>query len=80
MAIKRVLLVVGNNMMHGTERYAVDLARHLSKEKFYVTVAVPEKGPLSDILSKYNINEFIYKNGKFNSFSLKGTINLINIC
>jgi glycosyltransferase involved in cell wall biosynthesis len=73
---KKILLVVANNLMHGTERYVIDLAKHLSNEKFIVTVAVPEKGPLSDILHQNNINEFVYFNGKFNKFSIKGSYNI----
>lgn len=77
MARIKILLVVGSNLMHGTERYVVDLARHLSRDKFSVTVATPEKGTLSEILASYNINEFVYNNGILNTFSWKGIVNLI---
>lgn len=75
----KVLLVVCSNRMYGTERYVVELAKNLSKEKFTVWVAVPEKGPLSDILKVNGINEIDYNNGKMNKFSLRGTLRLFKI-
>jgi glycosyltransferase involved in cell wall biosynthesis len=73
---KKILLVVGNNLMHGTERYAIDLARYLDPGLFEVTVATPEKGSLSELLQKYGIREFVYNNGKFNYFTFRGAVNL----
>ena len=72
----KVLYVVCNNVMHGTERYVVDLARNIDKNIFSVCVATPEKGPLSDILQFYNIEEIIYNNGRMNLFTLKGAVKL----
>lgn len=72
----KVLLVVGNKTLNGTEKYALDIAANLSKEKFDVCIATPEKGPLSEILKRKNIREFIYHNGRINKFTLSGTKNL----
>jgi glycosyltransferase involved in cell wall biosynthesis len=72
----KVLLVVCSNRMYGTERYVLELAKNLSKDKFTVWVAVPEKGPLSEILEESGINEIVYENRKLNRFSLKGAFNL----
>jgi len=74
-----VLLVVCNNVLNGTERFVVDLARNLDKNKFNVFVALPIKGPLSEILKENNINEVIYDNGKTEYYSFKGLRNLYKI-
>lgn len=75
----KVLLVVCNNRMYGTERYVVDLANNLSKDIFEVSVAIPEEGPLSEILKEKGINEIIYHNGKMDVFSFKGSFNLFRL-
>lgn len=72
----KILLVVCNNVLNGTERYVVDLAGNLSKDIFEVTVATPMKGPLSDILGEKGIKEVIYNNDKLQSYSLKGLRNI----
>lgn len=74
-----ILLVVCNNVLNGTERYVVDLAKNLNKDKFNVYVAVPIKGPLSDILKENNINEVVYDNNKVDYYSFKGMKNLYKI-
>src|SRR4030095_3323299 len=68
----KVLLVVCNNELNGTERYVVDLASNLHTEKFDVTIATPLKGPLSAILAEKKLKEFIYENGKVEFYSLGG--------
>jgi len=73
----KLLLVVGNCSLNGTEKYAIELASNLNKEKYSVVIATPERGQLSDIMNKYGIREFVYNNGKMNKFSLKGTLNLL---
>ncbi|MGB9696487.1 MAG: glycosyltransferase family 4 protein [Ignavibacteria bacterium] len=75
----KVLLVICNNKLHGTERYVVELARNLSKKLFEVYVATPETGEMSEILSKYNIKELVFYNGRMNLFTLAGAINLFKI-
>lgn len=74
-----LLHVVCNNEFNGTERYVVDLAKHLNKEEFNVIVATPMKGPLSDILKENNIKEAVYNNGKKYYYSFKGLLNLYRI-
>ncbi len=74
-----LLLVVCNNVLNGTERYVVDLAKNLNKDEFNVYVAVPLYGPLSEILKENNINEIIYDNGKVNYYSFKGLKRLYQI-
>jgi glycosyltransferase involved in cell wall biosynthesis len=74
-----VLQVVCNNELNGTERYVVDLSRHLPKEKFRVFVATPVQGPLSDVLKENGIEEVCYQNGKCEYYSLKGLKNLYRI-
>ncbi len=59
-----LLLVVCNNVMNGSERYAVDIAKNLPKEIFNIKFATPSKGSLSNILKKNNIDELIYHNDK----------------
>jgi len=75
----KVLLVICNTKLHGTERYVLELARNLSKELFDVYVATPEIGEISEILSKYNINELVFHNGRMNLFTLRGTLNLFKL-
>src|SRR4030095_5252488 len=72
----KVLLVVCNNVLNGTERYTVDLAANLPKDIFDVTIATPKKGPLSEIISSRNINEFVYNNRKLEYYTFKGLLNL----
>lgn len=72
----KVLLVVCNNLLNGTERYVVDLASHLPPNKFDVTIATPLRGPLSDVISSKNLKEFIYENDKIEYYSFKGLWNL----
>lgn len=72
----KLLLVVSNNLMHGTERYALELAENLPKDKYDVYIATPSSGPLSDLIKKKNLKEIVYHNGSFNKFTLKGSINL----
>jgi len=72
----KVLLVVCNNVIHGTERYVLDLARNLDTRKFKVMVATPSAGPISETLKANNIEEIVYENGRMNRFTLKGTCNL----
>ena len=74
-----LLLVVNNNVLNGTERYVVDLSKNLPKDKFNVFVAVPLKGPLSEILAENNIRELLYDNGKTNGYSFKGFKNLYRL-
>lgn len=71
-----VLFVLGNNVMHGTERFVIDLARTLPKDRFDIYVAIPQTGPITDILNKYGLNQFIFDNGKLNKFSFKGMLKL----
>src|SRR4030095_8038297 len=75
----KVLLVVANNVLNGTERYVVDLASNLPRAEFDVYVATPLSGPLSEILSAKNINEIVYNNGKVNYYSYNGLKNLYKI-
>lgn len=75
----KVLQVVCNNEFNGTERYVVDLARHLPRDKFKVFVATPKIGPLSSILRESGIDEVCYDNGKCGFYSLKGLKNLYRI-
>ena len=75
----KVLLAVCNNVLNGTERYAVDLASHLPKDKFDVYIATPMKGPLSEILKENSINEVIFDNDKLQTYSLKGLLNMRRI-
>ena len=70
---KKILMVVGSNKLNGTERYAVDIAKKLPKEKFDVWVAIPETGYLSEVLIENEIKEFNYKNGISDKFTLKGS-------
>ena len=72
----KVLLVLGNNRIYGTEKYVLDIASHISTLEFDVTVAIPEKGPISDKLKELNLKEFVYSNGKMDIFSKKGILNL----
>jgi len=72
----KVLLVVCNTKLHGTERYVIELARNLSKELFDVYVATPEIGEISELLLKYNINELVFHNRRMNLFTLRGALNL----
>ncbi len=74
----KVLLVVGSNNFNGTERYAVDIARKLPKDKFEVWIATPEYGNLSEVLKEYNISEFVYSNHKLNKFSVNGALKLFS--
>ena len=74
-----LMLVVCNNVLNGTERYVVDLAKNLNKNEYNVFVATPLKGPLSEILKENNINEIVYNNGKLIYYSLGGLINLYRI-
>ena len=75
----KLLLVVCNNVLNGTERYVVDLANNLPKEKFDIDVATPLNGALSSILCDHNIREIIFNNGKLYRYSLKGLYNLAKI-
>lgn len=75
----KVLLVVLNNVLNGTERYVVDLAKNLPKDEFDVYVATPVSGPLSKILADNNIKELVFDNDKVNYYSLKGLKNLYRI-
>lgn len=75
----KVLLVVCNNVLNGTERYVVDLAKHLPKEQFQVYIATPIKGPLSEIISQNNIRELVYDNERLMYYSFRGLINLYRI-
>lgn len=75
----KVLLVICNNRLHGTERYVVELAKNLSKELFDVYVATPETGEISEILLRYNIKELVFHNGRMNLFTLKGMVNLFRL-
>jgi glycosyltransferase involved in cell wall biosynthesis len=75
----KVLMVVCNNVLNGTERYVVDLASHLSKEIFDVHIATPIKGPLSEIIAANNLKEIIYDNNKTIYYSFKGLRNLYKI-
>lgn len=72
----KVLLVVSNNLMHGTERYALELAEYLPKDIYDVYIATPAYGPLSDLIKQKNLKEIIYNNGAFDKFTLKGSLNL----
>jgi glycosyltransferase involved in cell wall biosynthesis len=74
-----LLLVVCNNVLNGTERYVVDLAKNLNKNEFNIYVAVPLSGPLSAILKENDINEVIYDNGKLIYYSFNGLRNLYRI-
>ncbi len=74
-----LLLIVCNNVLNGTERYVVDLAKNINKDEFNVYVAVPMKGPLSEILKENSINEVLYDNGKLYYYSFKGIRNLYRI-
>ena len=71
-----VLLIVCNNMLNGTERYVLDLAKNLPKDEFDVTIATPLQGPLSAMISEMKLKEFNYNNGKIEFYSLKGLYNL----
>ncbi|MBS1492490.1 MAG: glycosyltransferase [Bacteroidetes bacterium] len=75
--MKKVLLVLGNNRVYGTEKYVIDIASGISKNEFEVTVAIPEEGPISTVLSNLQIPQYVYNNGKMDFFSLKGTSNLL---
>lgn len=72
----KVLLIVCNNVLNGTERYVVDLASNLPREKFDVYVATPKYGPLSEVLKKRSIKELIFNNGRTLTYSVKGLNNL----
>lgn len=72
----KILYVVCNNVVHGTERYVIDLIKNIDRNKFSVHVATPSKGPISDILESLSVDEIVYDNGKMNTFSIKGIFNL----
>ena len=72
----KVLLVVCNNVLNGTERYVVDLAKNLPAEKYDVRIATPLHGSLSEIIKNENLIEFNYENGKIEFYSFKGLRNL----
>jgi len=72
----KVLLVVCNNVLNGTERYVLDVAGNLSPDEFDVTIATPLTGPLSELISEKKLKEFNYDNGKIEFYSLKGLFNL----
>lgn len=74
-----LLLVVCNNVMNGSERYAVDIAKNLPQEIFNIKFATPSAGLLSEILEKNNIDELIYHNDKIGKYTLKGLLNLRKI-
>lgn len=65
--------------MHGTERYALELAEYLPKDLYEVYIATPAKGPLSELIREKNLKEIVYENGKFNKFSFAGIKNLYRI-
>lgn len=75
----KVLLVVCNNKLHGTERYVIELAKNLPRSLMDIYVATPERGELSEILRQNDIPELVYHNGRMNIFSIKGTYNLYRI-
>ncbi|MEO8208919.1 MAG: glycosyltransferase family 4 protein [bacterium] len=72
----KVLLVVSNSILNGTERCVINIAKSLNNENFEIWVATPEQGQLSDILKEYSIKEFVYNNGKIGKFSFHGSKNL----
>lgn len=72
----KLLLVVSNNLMHGTERYVLELAEYLPKDIYDVYIATPSYGPLSELIKQKNLKEIIYNNGAFDKFTIKGTVNL----
>jgi glycosyltransferase involved in cell wall biosynthesis len=71
-----VLLVLCNNVLNGSERYALDLAANLPESQFDVTIATPMKGPLSEIIIQRNLKEFVYDNKKLEYYTLKGLLNI----
>jgi len=72
----RILFVVCNNVVHGTERYVLDILQNIDKEKFAVAVATPEYGPLSELLKNIGVEEIIYENSRMNKFTVKGALKL----
>lgn len=77
--MRKVLIATCADRMNGTERYVVDIARKLSKEKFEVAVVTALKGPLSDILKHYNIEEVCIENGIINYYKKPGILNLYRV-
>lgn len=73
--IKILYVVLGTNL-NGTERYVVDIARNLPKDKYDVCIATPMKSNLSKFLEKFQVKEFVFDNGTVSGFSLKGIVNI----
>lgn len=74
--IINILFVVASNKINGSEKVALDTAVNLNRDIFDVYFAIPEDGDISDLLSKNNIKKIVYSNGRLNTISRKGAVNL----
>lgn len=72
-----VLHIVCNNVVHGTERYVIDIIKSIDRNIFSISVATPSYGPLSLILKEMEVEEIIYDNDKMNTFTMMGAIKLL---
>ncbi len=76
MGRKKVLITLNNYRLHGIEYYSLLLAKHIDKNNYNITIAVPGRGQFCEILDNENINYIVFNRGSNKAYSIKGIINL----
>lgn len=70
--LKKVLLSINNNILSGIELFTTLLAENLDKDKYNVTIAIPEPGPICKLLDEKKLSYFVFNNKQTGSHTLKG--------
>ncbi|MBK9404427.1 MAG: glycosyltransferase family 4 protein [Ignavibacteria bacterium] len=69
---KKILVTLNDCRISGIEKFTILLAKHIDRNRFKITVAVPTYGPVCEVLKKLNTEYFVFNNKKNGKYRLSG--------